>query len=135
MAINSICSVPPGPHLVIVHTEVVLSNRRRAPHSHLQTPSKRSVCVRATAPQRSAQRSAKLPLDAAQAEKYAAISRAFEARLSNLYTQAPNDEQLPTIDTEAWDDEELLKEGRELRNAEDAPQTLRNEVLWVCCPV
>ena len=66
-----------------------------------------------------------MPLDAAQAEKYVAISRAFEARLSDLYKQAPDDKQLPTLQTEQWDDEELLKEGRELGSAGIASQRVR----------
>jgi hypothetical protein len=112
--------------MVLEHPDAVFVSR--APQAHLRTLSKRLVSLRATAPQKNSQRAVKLPLDAAQAEKYVAISRAFEARLSELYKRAPDDKELPNIDTEAWDDEELLKEGRELESGEHAEQR-------VCCSV
>jgi hypothetical protein len=80
------------------------------------------VRASAAAPQKESRRQSqavKLPLDAAQAEKYAALSAALEARLSALSKQLPDDGELPTIDIASWDDEELLKEGRELRKSDD----------------
>lgn len=121
MIVHSIFSVSRGPHQVLVHTDVCFISRVGAPQCPLRTLSRLSPRLRAVAPQQSA----KLPLDAAQAEKYVAISRAFEARLSDLYKKAPDDKQLPTIETEKWDDEELLKEGRELGSAEAAPGKVR----------
>lgn len=60
-----------------------------------------------------------LPLDAKQAEKYLAISRAFEARLDKLYRRAPDDEEMPDFSsqTQNWDESELLAEGLKLEGA------------------
>lgn len=73
--------------------------------------------MRAAVPKHDKQ--AKLPLDVKEAEQYLAISRAFEARLSAVYANAPDDQQLPEMATQAanWNDEELLKEGRKLMDA------------------
>eukprot|EP00892_Ulva_mutabilis_P003026 jgi/Ulvmu1/12724/UM095_0028.1 len=61
-----------------------------------------------------------LPLDAKQAEKFLAISRAFEARLDKLYKRAPEDQQMPDFSTQVqnWDESELLEEGRKLDSSE-----------------
>lgn len=70
-----------------------------------------------------------------------AISRGFQARLSKLYKEAPDDVQLPNIDTDTWDDDELLREGRELDRAEEGSQGVSELVAlsWCrdwhsCCP-
>ena len=93
----------------------------------LATPSKRcdpagrvpSRCIRLCATIQSAQNDAAskpLPLDAKQAEKYLAISRAFEARLDKLYKRAPDDQEMPDFSKQVqdWDEAELLEEGRRL---------------------
>lgn len=60
-----------------------------------------------------------LPLDPKQAEKYLAISRAFEARLDKLYKRAPDDQEMPDFSKQVqdWDEAELLEEGRKLDSA------------------
>ena len=136
MTIYSTSLASQGPSTVPRLYRDCCNNTARAPHSQLRTFPRRSQCLHAAAPQRNYQRSVKLPLDAAQAENYLAISRAFEARLSDLYKQAPDDKQLPTIKTETWDDEELLKEGRELGKAGNTPQGVRfTSILMLCSAV
>lgn len=60
-----------------------------------------------------------LPLDPKQAEKFLAISRAFEARLDKLYKRAPDDQEMPDFSKQVqdWDEAELLAEGRKLDSA------------------
>lgn len=102
----------------------VLGRGHAEPQFLSRKPRRRWQRLHAAAPQSHAERSSKLPLDAAQAEKYMAISRAISARLNRVYKEAPDDRQLPKVEADLWDDEELLREGRELGSTE-ASHTVR----------
>lgn len=85
-----------------------------------------------------------------EAQKLDTLSVAFQARLDKLYAEAPDDVQLGDLTEEAmhWDEDELIKEGEQLKLAQMAAGGLatvveevrggqhgsRRVLHRVCCP-